>query len=156
MKQAPTPAAALVLALALGGCVADKAGREFRQRLPALVGQPVQILIEELGPANTSDGSGLYGWNSMTIGRVFRTCRIDVATDGNSRIRSANLTGSDYYCGSVIRDLRKMEAHYRRNPGLREREAAQAEARLQELVQRRSRFNEGREDLPSPPVEQPD
>lgn len=149
--------AAVVSALALGGCAAERAGREFRQRLPSLVGQPVQLLVDEIGPGTSrAQGGGSRGWTSISIGRVTRVCQIAVSTDQDDRILSASMTGGDYYCGSEILELRKRGAHYRRNPGLREREAAEAEALAQEILRLRRLINEGREDLPLAPVEQPD
>ena len=147
----------LALALALAGCAADKAGREFRHRLPSLVGHPVQVLIEELGPdANWRAPSRSYGWGQMTIGRGAGSCDIKVATDDKDRIVTATMEGSDYYCGSMIRDLRKREARYRRNPGLREREAAELERMMQELIGLRREINERNAEPALPPVEQPD
>jgi hypothetical protein len=144
---------AMAMAWALAGCAADKAGAEFRQRLPNLVGQPVQLLIDELGlDSNRRERTRDYGWGQMTIGAVSRICEISVKTDEENRILTATMEGSDYYCGSVIRELRKREAHYRRHPGLREREAAELDRMLGELVRARREINEPA----SPAVEQPD
>ena len=126
------------LSLPLFCCAADRAGEHFRERLPQLRGQSVQGLIDDLGPGYVSrPGNNRHvGWDYTTIGGgVVRQCGIDAAADAEGRIIDAIMRGSDYDCGLMLRDLRKREARYRENPGLREREARKREALLGELVE---------------------
>jgi hypothetical protein len=125
------------------GCANEDAARHFRAKLPALHGQPVALLIEELGPPHPAgaDPQQQYNWGVMSLfGR--ERCQIRVMTDGVSRIMSSSVDGDAYTCGSMIRRLRRQEARYRATPGLREREAREDADMLEQLVGARRRINE--------------
>jgi hypothetical protein len=135
-------AASLALPVLASGCANEDAARQFRARLPALHGQPVMVLIEELGPAGPpqSGPQQRYSWGVVSIGGS-GSCEIKIGTDAAGRILSSSVDGTAYACGSMLRWLRRREARYRENPGLREREARELEDLLEQLVGARRRIN---------------
>jgi hypothetical protein len=133
----------LAIALSLGACAADRSGQRFREGLVSLPGQPVQRIIDDIGPGGTSAAAGVreMSWGYLTIGSVFGDCQLTVTADAAGRISEARMRGSDHDCGLMVWDLRKREARYRSHPGLREREAREGEARLRALVDARRDLN---------------
>lgn len=128
----------------LAGCAlpAD-VGREFRVRLKNSEGQPVQAVVDELGPTNPTEHEGrrVYAWQQLTIGSYVRDCSVEVTTDQSDRIVANQVTGSDYECGDFVLDLRRTANRYRLYPGLREREAEENRRMLDALVSLRRSFN---------------
>ena len=137
------------VALLLTGCAAKRAGESFRARLPQLVGQPVQAVVDDIGPGSAS-GEGANTrrqWEYTTIGAPpYRSCDIQIVADADDRIIETQLRGTDYDCGLLLRDLRKDEARYRADPGLREREAREMQDRLNRLVDLRRSAKEDEAD----------
>jgi hypothetical protein len=136
-------AAFLALSIVTSGCANEDAARHFRAKLPALHGQPIALLIEELGPAHPAEAGPQqqYNWGVMSLfGR--ERCEIRVMTDNSSRIMSSSVNGDAYTCGSMIRRLRKQEGRYRANPGLRGQEGEEQEVMLEQLLGARQQINE--------------
>ena len=110
----------------------------FRERLQQLRGQPMQVLVDELGPgeAGTRNGRRSYGWGYQMVysDRPAEACLVNVTVDAMERIVTAEMNGGDLTCSLVLGDLRETEARYRATPGLREREAAERARLLERLT----------------------
>ena len=130
-------AAPPALPAARGGGLENETGA-FRERLQRLPGQPVQILVDELGPGEAGERNGrrTYGWGYQIVysDRPAEACLVGVTVDQAERVIAVEIRGGDHTCSIVLDDLRGTQARYRNNPGLREREAEQRRRTLEGLT----------------------
>jgi hypothetical protein len=143
---------AMPLVLLLAACVLPRdEGRRFRAHLQEVVGRPVHVLLDDLGPAaaEVDEAGRHYEWGVLVIfyegeGRVGgdRNCTVEAVADSGDIVRTARMKGYDYGCGEMLLDLRRRAARYRKDPGLRQREEEEMQRLSNRLVRLRREFNE--------------
>jgi hypothetical protein len=107
----PRTIAALLLALAAAGC-AQSWFPIFEARLNPLKGQPVQALIDRIGPADEQTSINdrkVYFWYGYDKAHPWRfsECTIQATVDKSERITDLFYSGNGSGCGRYAQELEK-------------------------------------------------